>query len=436
MTSLPSQSLFPNAIEEHERFEELLKLFPVLQQLCINGEQNFMGFKQLIGDIWLAFYCIDKVHLVNENGFNGRFMNELLKSEQYGNWSVLTQYDDLLSLITTMSVAENLSNQFEKQEEFNALAQKKNDNELTKQFSAKSFNINAIIEKSKANSKQLKETLVQIHGIEGKKLGEIPLKEQLQLAETLQNNETIKKIAELTGRFKRIALKKFKSKQKISMQRQDVTLGQELSRTLPIELASLVMPQSKLAFYRKFVEHETMIFDQKGKDSSGRGPIIICMDESSSMTPLKGQSKAFCIALLTVAKKQKRDFAIVPFASQIGEVMIFKKGQATTQELLHFSDQFLTGGTNYEHPLRESIQILTQSEFNEGDILFVTDGSSFLSSRFIEEFNEVKRKKQFECTSIVLTNLYNAVDLTIVNKFSDRVIEVSELFEAHEAFSI
>ncbi|WP_274307113.1 vWA domain-containing protein [Solibacillus daqui] len=218
------------------------------------------------------------------------------------------------------------------------------------------------------------------------------------------------------------------------MERKNISIGHEVSRLLPIELANYVMDHSKKDFLRRFSESQTLVFDTKGKDRKGKGPIIICMDESSSMTSIKEHSKAFCIALLTIAKKQKRDFAIIPFASTVGDVQVFRKGQATTQDLLTFSNSFLGGGTNYEQPLRESLNILLQSEFNEADILFVTDGSSFLSTHFIDEFNATKKKKQFECTAVILTNLFNTVDVNLVNKFSDRVIEVNELFDAGDVF--
>ena len=296
--------------------------------------------------------------------------------------------------------------------------------------------IGAMIQQNKEKFRHTKKAIMAVGTMDGKKLDNLPLKDQFELAEKLRSHEELRKIADMVGRFKRIAMKKQKTKNKQTMERKNISIGQEIARLLPTELASYILPHSHLDFLKRLAQRQTFIFDTSGKDRKGKGPIIICMDESSSMTAFKEQSKAFCIALLMIAKKQKRDFAIVPFASQVGEVMIFKKGQATIQEMIHFSNQFLMGGTNYEHPLRESLQILTQSEFNEADILFVTDGSSFLSSKFIEEFNEVKRKKIVECTSIVLTNLNNAVDLNIVNQFSDRIIEVSELFEADEAFSI
>ena len=427
------KSLYPRTVEEQHRFLQLLNIFLALERLIEQGEQKLPTFKALLYDIWLSFYAVDKVHLIEGDDFHTQFLNELLKTEQYSNWSLLTQYDDLLSLITTLSIAENVLKELEKQERYQQLVGHFGDRK--QRPSVKSINIQRMMETSKEQTKELKEALVQMHGIEGKKLQETPLKEQLALANTLQHNDSVKKIAELAGRFKRIAFKKYKSKEKITMQRKDVTLGQEIARLLPIELAGFVMPQSKLAFYRKFVEHETLVFDQKGKESSGRGPLVLCMDESSSMSFLKEESKAFCLALLQIAKKQKRDFAIIPFATTTGEILVFEKGCATVEEITKFSDSFLGGGTNYEKALTEALDILAQSKFKRADLLFVTDGTSFLSRSFIELFNEAKKKRKFSCTSIVLTNLYNAVDISVVGKFSDSVIEAKDLFSADKAFN-
>ena len=151
----------------------------------------------------------------------------------------------------------------------------------------------------------------------------------------------------------------------MTMERKNVTYGQEIARLLPMELASFVLPNAKLDFLKRYSEQQTLIFDMKGKDRRGRGPIIICMDESSSMTSIKAESKAFCLALLMIARKQKRDFAIVPFASEVGEVVIFAKGRSTAEDIMNFSTHFLGGGTNYEKPLRASLDILTKSEFNK-----------------------------------------------------------------------
>ena len=154
------------------------------------------------------------------------------------------------------------------------------------------------------------------------------------------------------------------------------------------------------------------------------------------MNAMKAQSKAFCLALLLIAKQQKRDLAIVPFASTVGNPLFFVKGKSTTEMLIQFSQSFLGGGTNYEKPLRETLNILLKSKFNEADVLFVTDGSSFLSNSFIEEFCDIKRKRKFECTSIVLTKNLQSLNVDVLKRFSDSIIEVKNLFEAEAVFSI
>ncbi|WP_443258258.1 vWA domain-containing protein [Virgibacillus sp. L01] len=70
---------------------------------------------------------------------------------------------------------------------------------------------------------------------------------------------------------------------------------------------------------RKFVEGQTMVYDKKGKETLGKGPIILCLDESGSMRDLESQSKGFALALISYAKKQKRDFALISFSNFLKE---------------------------------------------------------------------------------------------------------------------
>ena len=483
-----SRSIFESKTSQKARFNDLLKMAKLLGDSCVEGERVLTGFTNIIGDTWYSFFCKDPVLKENAKQIDEtqyEFISSLMKNEEYMQWHQLTKGDELLSVLTAISMADQLlkgiqdskqSEQGQKaaqrskefaQKRIEELQQKMDEapsdfmkeiykrqqqiykeslknvaqdlskseqqvKEQIKKISEQS--IGQIIQDNKKKISNTKKAIVTVGTMDGRKIEQVPLRDQFELAEKIGSQKELQKIADLVGRFKRIAMKKQKTKHKQTMERKNIAIGQEVSRLLPTELANYVMGHSKMDFLRRFSESQALVFDTKGKDRKGKGPIIICMDESSSMTSIKEQSKAFCIALLTIAKKQKRDFAIVPFASKVGEVKIFAKGQASTQDLLAFSASFLGGGTNYEQPLRESLTILLQSDFNEADILFVTDGSSFLSTRFIEEFNATKKKKQFECTSVVLTNLFNAVDVNVVNKFSDRVIEVGELFEAAEAF--
>lgn len=417
---LYSRSIFQLSLDQRSRFNELINLSKLLHDACVEGESLMQGMTNCLGDIWSAFYLLDpqlagQAQTVDTLQYG--LITEMLHTEEYKRWHAMTRGDELLSILTTLAIYEKLKEQQGQQ-------------------SMKQANLGQALSQATRYIREQRQMIQVIGTADGKKLRQVPLSEQLKLAEQLQHHDSLKKIAELIGRFKRIAQKKQKTKERQTFARQNVTVGQEVARLLPTEMANFITSSSKLDFLRRYAEQQTFVFDTRGKDRRGRGPIIVCMDESSSMTTMKAQSKAFYLALLMIARRQRRDFALIPFASTIGEVEIFTKGQATTDDLIRLSHCFLGGGTNYEKPLRESMAILKESQFKQADIIFVTDGSSFLPRAFIDEFNQTKKEKSFTCTAVVLTNAYNAVDLKVVHRFSDKVIEVNELFEAGEAFAL
>lgn len=493
MMSYHKTVLYTSA-RQFERFNELVQLASSLHDTCYDGEKIYPGFIHIIGDIWSVFYLQNPQlnHSTKDNNdIQYEVLTYLMQTEEFAKWQSLTATDELLSVLIAVSVSEQLKQWLKENEalrqaqrkqeraerskqraeqqlkdvqqtlcDTNGTEQTKRRAQLQKEFIQKQLlaaqteqqqaqidikqtmktltveQFSTMLIKSTTNARLTKQAISQIGTLDGKKFETVPIGKQFQLAEHIQQSNLLKRIAELTGRFKRIAHKKQKTKHRMTMERKNVTYGQEMTRLLPMELANFVLPNAKLDFLRRYSEQQALLFDTKGKDHRGRGPIIICMDESSSMTMIKAESKAFCLALLTIARKQKRDFAIIPFASDVGEVVIFTKGRATAEDVVHFSTRFLGGGTNYEKPLRASLDILTKSEFNKADVLFVTDGTSFLSSRFLEEFHTIKKQRNFECTSIILTNLIQTVNLDIVHRFSDKVIEVNDLFDAEEVFSL
>ena len=164
----------------------------------------------------------------------------------------------------------------------------------------------------------------------------------------------------------------------------------------------------------------------------GKGPIILCLDQSGSMRKLDTQSKGFALALMSIAKKQKRDFALITFSAK-AEVKVFPKGRSNTDDLIHLAGNFLGGGTNFYDPLRQSLSLIKESRFKQSDIVFVTDGQANLPVEFIEEFRRTKDKKKFECLSVLIGR---EADVQTVQKFSDRVINADDFLAADEVFSL
>ena len=480
-------SIFMLNSTTYARFNDLLVQAKQLHEICLEGEYYRKDFTQIAGDIWVSFYS-DELLMKHPSeaskSAHYEFIEHVCELQQFKAWSHLTQLDPLLSILATITLCEQLLYDLKRDERTKKQALERKVAEKTMLFATHRlmedeqalFNSNpssnfrtqsslnmlkrANVEaaknsrsanqvlmrflrrlpdfmQKKSNDLQMKkEAIATLCSVDGQKIDDVPLKEQFLVAEHLSKHELVREIAELTGRFKKIAKRKLKSTSQFSIVSRELSLGNEIGRTIPIELAHYIFPQSKVDFLKRYAEAQLFIFNKKGKERKGKGPIIICMDESSSMNAMKAESKAFCLALLFIAKHQKRELAIVPFASTIGNPTFFKKGQSTVEMLLQFSQSFLGGGTNYENPLREALNIIVKSQFNEADVLFVTDGSSYLSKSFIEEFCEIKKKRKFECTSVVLTKYAHGVNLDVVKRFSDRVIEAKNLLEAEDVFSI
>ena len=471
--------------DDFHRFNELKGNAKKLELICEDGEKFVKGFIQIIGDIWFAFYKKDVQFKKEKTGISPHhteFIEHLLALEDYKKWHIYTQSDDLLSVLTTITIGEQLLNFVKQDESVKKTFYKRKAAERKKEFAENKLeeikmnlvNLNSLkfqqnanemmlmtatVEIDKANEiglqkivafkeqlmkiiqarsqiKHIQQSMLSLITINGRKIEHIALKEQLKLADAISKNKVIYEIAEMLGRFKKIVTKNIKTKQNQTMERNNIILGNEISRLLSSEIANYILPASRLDFLIRYSESLTFMYDIKAKEQWGKGPIIICIDESSSMLSMKAESKAFCFALLMFAQKQKRDFAIIPFSSDIGEVHYFYKGHTITDQIITFSEQFLEGSTNFEKPLREALSILLGNNFSNADIVFVTDGSSFLSNQYIEEFNKVKKQLKVECVSVVLTNDYTSIDLSVVHKFSNKVIVVKNLFEAEKVFSL
>lgn len=253
----------------------------------------------------------------------------------------------------------------------------------------------------------------------------IPLRDQIALAETLRNNKKMKEIADWAGKFKSIARKKQKSKHTESLDRSGMTLGDDVERLLPQELALLSKDSTKIDFLRRFAEGQTMMYSPKGKETLGKGPIVMCLDQSGSMKALDSQSKGFVLALAMIAKKQKRDFAIIPFSNNVKKIFYYERGKITPVQLVELAESFLSGGTYYAPPLKEAQNIIkNHKRYKKADILFITDGdphdSGTISSPDWED--SFKKFKSDTETNLLTLLIGKEVNKYYVEKFSDQVI--------------
>jgi len=89
----------------------------------------------------------------------------------------------------------------------------------------------------------------------------------------------------------------------------EVEQGDAIHRLLPHELLSLHHPVLRKDFYRRFLDQELIQYSLRGVEEKGKGPMIVCLDGSSSMSGDKEiWSKAVTLTLLEIARKQRRLF--------------------------------------------------------------------------------------------------------------------------------
>lgn len=295
--------------------------------------------------------------------------------------------------------------------------------------------MNQAVKDTEETKKDMESLFGGVHAGRGQNdLKKMPLRDKIYLAEVLSKNRKVKEIARWAGKFTRIAQTKQKSKYRHSTEQSGVEQGDDLERLLPSELVLYKNKKTKKEFLRRFSEKETLQYEQKGKETLGRGSIILCLDQSVSMNHLETESKGFALALMSIAKRQRRDFAYIPFSSN-ALVKQFPKGKIKTNEMIEMARSFLNGGTNFAHPLEKSLKVIKKDRFKDADIIFITDGKDYVNTSFLEQFNEQKEENEFSVLSLLLG--YGTHKDT-VQQFSDRIIEINDFDDerAFEAFEI
>lgn len=453
---------------DKRRFNELLHMSKGLQKIKHEG-RNEPFFDQLMGDIWSSFFknnpkLLNKEEISPDLSKNYQLMERILNDKEFHESHEYTKLDDLHSVLCTVGFAQKVFEWMKKQLSANPdmYQSYKNMKQQQREFGEQSQEYQkALSEYLKTSGKYLKDDLPEfsqmlqdsiketktieedltdlIGGIKAgtgsqKELKQMPLRDQFTLAEYLKQNHKMKQIAKWAGRFKAIAKSKQKSISKESIARSGVTIGNDIDRILPNELITISNPASRLDFLRRFAEGQTLQFATKGKQSLGKGSIILCLDQSGSMRNLDNQSKGFALALMSIAKRQKRDFALITFDEQ-SITREYPKGKITTKQMIDLCENFMGGGTDFQNPLSQSLQLIKNSKFKNADIIFVTDGEANLNSKFLGQFQKEKQKFGFSVLSLLIGN--NASD-KVVKDFSDEIYYAKDFKDenAHEVFAI
>ena len=155
--------------------------------------------------------------------------------------------------------------------------------------------------------------------------------------------------------------------------------------------------------------------------------MICCLDESGSTRgDAAAWGKAVALTLLDIAAENRRKFALIHFAgSSSCKVDVFLSGQYSMQDKMNAAETFLDGGTDFERPLDEVIQLM-DTGFENADIVFLTDGLCELPEDYLTKLHKEQAARKFTVTGILLDAGNPGMEFSLT-PFCQKIYRTSEL---------
>ena len=223
------------------------------------------------------------------------------------------------------------------------------------------------------------------------------------LLQRVKSSEELLRIARSLGKYREIIADKRKNGYAYGRgEKYDLTHGNDINNCLSSELSLLGTPETQVLFLRKFDQKQLTQYQKRSPIIKGKGDMIVLVDESSSTRQVQAWAKAFALAMLDIAAKDKRKFAMVHFANADHvKTDLFEPGRYAGEDILRAAEQFFGGGTDFEAPLTEAMRLMEKG-YENADITIITDGECRISDEFAEQFRNAMLKYKVTVTGILL----------------------------------
>jgi len=464
-----------NNIDKEDFYSEKLPKSKRLQEQIEKYEEEYEQIYELSCDVFSSLFrylpeLLPENRIKYEYLLNYAAIKELMKDTQYKELRGITRHDDLASLMTTelliekaMEIIVEIKEEHSKILEEYKKAKKEAKDLLEKAREEGQLEDNLSLEEARKKLKESKDKLDELYSQQAKReikkgmrdtlndikemqdtisnwgLGHdetyqrMSYEEKASMLSNLRNNRKLKKIAQLAGKLKEIFLEGQKAKTKRTRSHiEDITMGDDIPRVLASEMMRIRHPSLKRQFIKKYAEKRLLQHEFGGRVRKGKGPIIAMVDSSGSMSGENEiYSKAVCMTLLEVAKRQRRNFEVIHFDSgirwdKLKTNKFTKANPYNIKEVIDMVEYFGGGGTEFEPPLkRAKNDVDKEKEFSKADLIMITDGASVTSEEFLKEFNKWKKKKNVTVFSILMDLGYSTT--TSLEEFSDRIEKLEDV---------
>lgn len=262
--------------------------------------------------------------------------------------------------------------------------------------------------------------------------GRLPAGERLELGRRLARNKKLGELARLVGRFKQDARAlRRRTLDRGVAEAYDIERGAELGRLIPAELIALHHPGLRADFLRRLLEAEILQYHLREDEQKGRGPMVVCIDVSSSMQGDKELwAKAVSLTLMDIARRQRRLFRALLFSSGPESLRVLdlnnqRRYQPELTKVLEMAEYFPGGGTDFQAPIDAAIKLLDDKKLKRGDVVVITDGECQVAEEWLTDLRRRKEELKFSIFAVLVD--VGSSELSTLARFSDRVTSVKRL---------
>ncbi len=266
--------------------------------------------------------------------------------------------------------------------------------------------------------------------------GRVAAGARLELGRRLARNKKLGELARMVGRFKQDARAlKRKTLERGVAEAYDIELGSELGRLIPAELLAMHHPVLKRDFHRRVLEGTVLQYRLRDDEQKGKGPMVVCIDVSSSMQGDKEMwSKAVALTLMDIARRQRRLFRAVMFSSGPGSLKVLdlnreRRYQPDLNKVVEMAEYFPGGGTDFESPIDAAVELLGEKKLKRGDIVIITDGESQVSPEWLARLKERKDELDFSIFAVLVD--VGSAEMSSLAQFADRITSVKRISDEH-----
>lgn len=263
---------------------------------------------------------------------------------------------------------------------------------------------------------------------DGTETNEGDIKTRLFLAYQLGNSQQLRDIAAMLGNLRMLAVKKQRVRTDMPVETISIQMGNHPERLLTSELALLSDSDTEDAFYVRFSEGKTLERELQYHETETKGPIICVVDTSGSMAGNKDTwAKAVELCLLKIAKREKRAFRSIHFASdnQI-RVRDFDTKRPQVDEMVATALQFYNGGTDYNQWINKALESIEESEYNRADVVCISDGAPHHPPKTYQWF-QTKKERSFSAIGIYVSDFAKETIPPVFANLFDRAYDLHDL---------